>query len=260
MNKTTFFFLEIVICLFLSQSCKNQEFSMLEKDFKTLNIDNLEERTIYFGHQSVGKNILDGIEENQLNILINDDAKVTNPKGIIHSYIGENTNPFSKLEDFSKFVQENNSKIDTSLMKFCYVDFEENTDIESLFRKYSETYAYLEKLFPHITFAHITVPLVEQQKGIKALVKRILGRSVYGVEDNIVRHQFNELIRSKYQNVFDLAAIESTKPDGSKMEHKLNEQTYYSLYPGYTDDGGHLNLLGRKIASYELVNFLSNIK
>ena len=66
--------------------------------------------------------------------------------------------------------------------------------------------------------------------------------------DNIKRNAYNALLRETYQGkepVFDIAAIEATTQDGQPVSFSLKGQTYYSLNPAYTPDGGHLNEVGR---------------
>jgi hypothetical protein len=47
----------------------------------------------------------------------------------------------------------------------------------------------------------------------------------------------------------DLAAIESTKPDGTRVSGRYDNQGYFALYDGYASDVGHLNAVGSKIAA-----------
>jgi len=60
-------------------------------------------------------------------------------------------------------------------------------------------------------------------------------------------------------NIFDLAKIESTFPDGRRASFTKDGKTYYSMVPDYTYDGGHLNELGRKIAAEQLLFLLANL-
>ena len=51
--------------------------------------------------------------------------------------------------------------------------------------------------------------------------------------------QFNELLIKEYDGkepVFDLAEIESTRPDGRRETFTKDGKTYYSLIPDYTYD------------------------
>jgi hypothetical protein len=121
----------------------------------------------------------------------------------------------------------------------------------------------LKKRFPKTTFVHVTVPLTSSKTGLKPWVKRIIGREdPWGFEENIRRNQFNGLLRKGYQNkepIFDLAEIESTLPDGTRQTFSKDGNTYYSLIPDYSNDGGHLNELGRKIVAGELLLLLATL-
>ncbi|MBN2656333.1 MAG: hypothetical protein JXR86_04675 [Spirochaetales bacterium] len=164
------------------------------------------------------------------------------------------------MDAFSEIVNLNSKSFDIAMMKFCYVDIDETTDITLLFSQYKEMMDELESQFPDMTFAAVTAPLMERQGGFKSFVKKILGRKIYGRADNLKRHLFNNLIRENFDIVFDLAEIESTAPDGAKLRHEMNGQEYPSLYPGYTDDGGHLNKAGRENMAYGFLKFISEIQ
>jgi len=70
-------------------------------------------------------------------------------------------------------------------------------------------------------------------------------------------------MRQEYQengNLFDIAEIESTLPDGSKVTYDYMGNTYYALAPQYTNDGGHLNEAGRRIVvAQQLLLFLARL-
>jgi lysophospholipase L1-like esterase len=108
----------------------------------------------------------------------------------------------------------------------------------------------------------VTAPLTTVQTGIKARIKEIIGKPVGGYKDNIKREQFNEKLRKVYEGngpVFDLAAIESTYPDGTRAFFKAASGTYPFLVPEYTVDGGHLNAKGRKIVAEQLLIVLAKL-
>lgn len=237
--------------------------------------ENLSNKKIYFGHQSVGFNIIDGVEDIlkeypfiRLKIRENDKPG-SEGGGLIHSRVGQNVNPKSKIDDFSFKMQGIKSgKFDIAGFKLCYVDIHTQTDIESIFSQYKKTMAELAEKYPETIFIHFTVPLTSEPKGLKAfitsakgLVKRVLGK--VEMFDNTVKKKYNELIRKEYGSgghLFDLAAAESTGPDGRRMFYEKNGQQIYSLIPGYTEDGGHLNAEGRKFVAEQFLIFLANLK
>ena len=220
-------------------------------------LQNLASKKIYFGHQSVGFNIIDGINDIlsidgsgvKINIKETRDPNDFDVPIFAHSGIGRNREPISKIDDFKKLMESGiGNKVDIAFFKFCYVDVDENTNLEKIFKYYTDTISILEVEYPKVKFVHCTVPLTVIQGGVKAGIKRILGKSV-GEEDNMKRGIFNRMLKEKYgSRVFDLAGAESTYPDG-KIAY---------LIPAYSDDGGHLNKLGKQRVAEELIMFLSN--
>jgi hypothetical protein len=120
--------------------------------------------------------------------------------------------------------------------------------------------ARLKEDRPAITFVHVTVPLKSVQSGWKVWIKRLLGRPAGGAADNAKRNEFNELMRRSYSGhelLFDLAIIETTRPDGSRSTFRSGGTAYDQLAREYTDDGGHLNERGRRTVAGRLLVFLA---
>ena len=201
---------------------------------------------VYFGHQSVGANILQGVKE------------LGAPLAIKDEFLPENGEPLRKLENFAKAVGEG-SHYDIALMKFCYVDIDAGTDVQALFARYRATIAELQAKNPRTTFVHVTLPLTTIQTGPKALVKRLLGRAPYGTIENVRRAEYNSLLRRSYggrEPIFDIARIESTAPDGTVASVTWNGSTVPAMAAAYSDDGGHLNAAGRARAAREFLAVL----
>ncbi len=228
--------------------------------------------TVFFGHQSVGHNILDGIRDIvteypplALNVVETTDLAMFASPVFAHSRIGRNGAPFSKIDGFSTVLRRQGAaRADVAFMKFCYVDFTEQTDVQDVFARYVETFATLRASFPRTTFVHMTVPLTGDARNLtrvaKNAIKKLLGRHVFNYKDNIKINQFNDLLRGRYlgkEPVFDLASIESTHADGTRVMVREAGMTVYSLASEYTNDGGHLNERGRRIVALELLRFLA---
>jgi hypothetical protein len=225
---------------------------------------------LFFGHQSVGFNIIDGIRDvlttkggRGFTLTEARDLSIADGPGFYHSRIGQNGDPLGKIRDFEVIMRSGRKeRLDVAFMKLCYVDVGVDTDVMAIFEGYRDTMTRLKSDFPETMFVHFTVPLVARQKGIKPLLKRLLGRQVRGYDDNLAREKLNSLLRNEYSGkepLFDLALFESTRPDGSRSLLKLRGERYSALEDAYTDDGGHLNLNGRKVVAEQLLAFLAGI-
>jgi hypothetical protein len=227
----------------------------------------LSSRRVFFGHQSVGANILEGVSD-----LLTDasaDFRVVSavdshagsaPGELIEARIGENGDPVSKLRDFREILDSGvGQSVDVALMKFCYLDFGPQTDVTEVFESYRQEIRRLRERFPDLTLVHVTAPLTTGEPAARYWLKRALGKPTQrGV--NAKRSQFNELLRSEYAGtapVFDLARIESTRADGSRFYHRVGGDSVYALAPDWTDDGGHLNQMGRRLAAAQLLSVIA---
>ena len=229
----------------------------------TANLTAVARTRVFFGHQSVGMNVLEAVPG------IYADHGVSAPpieQGrtepganggfIAHQFIGENEKTLLKLEDFDRTMRGGMGRqVDVALMKFCYVDITTSTDVDALFARYRDTMAALERDFPDVTFIHVTVPLTTEPglfTELKIRLKTLLGRrDGRGQPANVARERLNALIRGEYagRHLFDLAAIESTKPDGTRVSGRYDNQRYFALYDGYATDMAFLNAVGSKIAA-----------
>ena len=59
--------------------------------------------------------------------------------------------------------------------------------------------------------------------------------------------------------LYDLAKIEATYPDGKVLSYSRHGKIQYTLIPTYTNDGGHLNEKGRRIAAAQLLILLADL-
>ena len=190
-----------------------------------------------------------------------DPASVQGP-GLYHAAIGQNGDPLAKIRDFDAIMRAGMAdKVDAAFMKLCYVDVGATTDVGAIFAAYRDALGRLKADFPRTTFLHFTVPIVARETGIKPALKRLLGRPVQGIEDNVTRERLNALLRAEYakdNTLFDLALVESTLADGSRAAYESAGTRYYAMQPGYTDDGGHLNKTGRRFVVERFIAFLAN--
>jgi len=230
----------------------------------------LSEKKLYFGHQSVGNNIISGIrdlmnEYPQINLNIVETSDPAELKfGIFaHSKVGKNMDPISKINGFERYMKKSlGGNADIAFFKFCYIDIDARTDVKTLFETYRVNMHALKRKFSKTKFIHVTIPLKVVQRGPRAWVKRLIGRPIGGYGGNIKRNLFNDLVREEYDKkepIFDLAMIESTYPDGKRMLFKHKGKLYSSLIPEYTHDGRHLDEKGRKVVAEQLLILLANI-
>ncbi|MFH1460556.1 MAG: hypothetical protein ABIG64_09350 [Candidatus Omnitrophota bacterium] len=226
----------------------------------------LASKKIYFGHQSVGFNIISGLEDileriPNMGLMIKETKQnndFSNPV-FAHSKIGKNKDPISKLDDFKAIMDSGvGAQVDIAFFKFCFVDVIEDTDINQVFQHYCQTFEYLENKYPQTTFIHFTVPLMTKNTGIKANILRLIGKKIWGDADNKKRNEFNALLQNKYGkniNFFNLAKFQAT----AKGQAELKSDEYY-LLKEYTDDGGHLNGKGRVRIAKKLLLLLIDIE
>jgi len=269
----------IIPFILFSISCNNGQ----NGDLNMLKIDkrifkDLSTKKIYFGHQSVGYNIIDGMRifsdvnlENKVNIKETDkDSDFTN--GVFgHSQIGINTVPESKINDFVKKIEGGlGDVVNIAFFKLCYVDINEKTDIDDLFSYYKKQMSILERTYPHVKFLHVTVPLKTNDRiplGIKQKIKHFI-KSIFGIDtgknenmkDNVMRNKFNELMKKNYSNIIDLASFQSQNIHGENCTFIYEGKQYQQLCNEYTIDSGHLNTEAKRIISIKFIIALMNIQ
>jgi len=240
--------------------------------------DKLSQKKIFFGHQSVGNNIIDGINKIELkkpyihlNIVRTKNKSDFNKPVFAHFAIGKNDYPLTKIKDFIQIMDNVlGNKVDICFMKFCFVDITSATDIENVFEKYQKNIRNLKAHFPKMIVVHFTVPLLKKEKvGVvlktKNFFRGLIGKkkdSFFSSSHNVVRNEYNRLLVNHYDGkepIFDLARLESTDPSGQRETFSSDGKDYCALVPAYTEDGGHLNEQGRKYIAEQLLIFLANL-
>lgn len=233
-------------------------------------LGHLSRSKVFFGHKSVGDNIISGIDHlcrinPNLNINIIETKNLTRSDTgyLAHAHLGQNKDPLSKTREFVETIKSNlDQPPDIAIHKYCYVDITSESDIRYIFREYREYMDSLIELYPNVIFAHSTVPLTTIQTGPKAWIKKAINKRPYGIDDNIARNKYNEILLDTYGHtgrVFDLAKHEAMHSSG-EHEHFKNDNTLYKcLNPALTDDGGHLNSIGKERISIEFLTFLESL-
>ena len=124
--------------------------------------DALSQKKIYFAHQSVGFNIIEGVEglaksNKKIGLSI---VETRDPGGFAkpvfaHSTIGQNLNPQAKYEDFMSVMKSGlGETVDTAFLKLCYVDVRKDADVQALFQLHKQTYRQLGEMFPEVQLVH----------------------------------------------------------------------------------------------------------
>ena len=224
---------------------------------------------IYFAHQSVGTNVVAGLERiareqpasGVRTVLTRDPSLLTAAPAFVHFLAGKNGDPDSKNADFIRLLDSRPAPDRAiAMLKYCYIDAETAQTAEQIFASYQRTIATIRERHPDVRIVHSTMPLTTVQVGARATIKRMIGR----IEDNRAvaakRHRYNELLRAAYltrEPVFDIADLESRRSDGTRSFFVANGDTIPTLAREWTWDGGHLNDRGQRLAAERLLTVLS---
>jgi hypothetical protein len=232
-------------------------------------LERLAHKRIYFGHQSVGYNLVDGLKavaaERSLPLRVVETRKASDlqPGTFAHSANGKNEEPLTKIRDFAQTLDGDlGANVDIAFFKFCYIDFTPGADVQKLFTEYRAALAHLRVAHPAVRFVHVTAPLTVVAAGPKAWLKGLLGKKPWGADANVVRERFNNLLRKEYggkEPLFDLAAVEASRPNGTVQTFRLDGASYPALTPAYASDGKHLNDAGARWAAAHLLATLASV-
>jgi hypothetical protein len=227
----------------------------------------LAQRRIYFGHQSVGQNIVDGIADvlrahPDIALRVVESKDFGSGPGFFHAKVGRNGYPLEKVDELLQ-VAERASGTDSgvAMVKLCYVDAQPNTDAQLLFDQYRQRMDRLRAMRPALTLVHFTMPLTVTESWTGILRKRLQGQWLER-DRNLVRARYNRLLLAHYQGkepVFDIARLESTRPDGSRLFFVRGADTVFTMVPEYAGDGNHLNEPTRRMVAEQLLVLLARL-
>jgi len=204
---------------------------------------------VYFGHHSVGRNILDGV------------ASLAKEAGVAVALqegpVGQNQDPASKFVDFEREALARD--VEVAVVKLCYVDFTPTTDAAALMKLYRGMVERVQTKKPALKILHVTPPLYARPTDFKSQAKRALGRELWEEQANLRRLEFADGQKATWapDTIFDLATVESTVPGGGRELHLVGNRQVPMLWPGYTDDGGHLNAAGQRVAAKAFLRALA---
>lgn len=258
----------LVFLIVLPVCCKGKAMNPLDAWYEILRgvpqqtWTELAQKRIFFGHQSVGQNIIEGLEKvlrryPEIGLTI---QEIPGPQSfqapmLAHSRIGQNRDPMGKINHFYELLRSGIGRsADIAFFKFCYVDIVQGTEIGELLGHFNEVISQLKSEFRGLIIIPTTVPLTNKRPGLKAWLKRRLGLEPDFKADNIMRNIVNEQIRKTYgPAIWDLADIEASTAGGSKTTFSERHEVYHLLNPSYTSDGGHLNDVGSQIVAIDLL-------
>jgi lysophospholipase L1-like esterase len=232
-------------------------------------VASLATKKIFFGHESVGNNIVQGIRglisadpRLKINIVKSADPQSIPAPAFVEFEIGRNGDPRSKNDGFAAILEKGmGAQGGIAMFKYCYVDIDSSTNVPKMFEDYRAEINTIKAKYPALKIVHITVPLTTVEPTTKAWIKNMLGRTTTQ-NINVKRNEFNNLLRKTYSGVdpiFDLAQVESTQSDGSRSYFTRDGKKIYKLASEFTTDGGHLNEAGRKAAAEALLEVLAKL-
>lgn len=235
----------------------------------TVALSLLQHKRIYFGHQSVGANIIEGIrglcrsDQLGLNIVESSQPQAYAAPIFGHSRIGRNQEPRSKIDAFAEILNAGlGNKVDMALLKFCYVDVADGSDVTGLFGYYHSVMTQLANAYLYTRFIHVTMPITVMPSLMRRFIGGLRRRRNRAAYDNLARADYNRLVIQAYagrQPVFDLAAAESTAASGRMLRHSLHGREFYTLVPAYSSDGRHLSETGRRVVASEFLKYLAAV-
>lgn len=210
-------------------------------------------RKVWFGHHSVGSDVLEGVaslvREEAIDLVISEGP------------LGENGKPLEKFRDFER--ESITSDAELVLMKLCYADFTPASDAPALVDAYVAAVARIRAARPGIRIVHVTPPLTAREVDSWARLSRALGRPVWGDGANLRRLEFAEGVAMHFpgEPLFDLGLLESTRDDGVREIHSVagvgGARMVPFLWSGWSRDGGHLNDDGKRMAARALLRTLA---
>lgn len=257
---------------------KNMSLSLQTDAVQANKWESLAAKKIYFGHKSVGYNIIEGIQDlmkknPKIKFNIQETVDLSSFKNGVfaHAQNGENGNPESKINSFALTIRTGIGKqADIAFFKFCYVDFNENTNVKDVFSHYIKAMADLKKKYPKVVFLHATVPLTTEEgflgvkDRVKDVIKKFIGRTTYAEKialSNIKRNDYNKYLLKEYGKgqVIDIAEYESIGPDGKQHLSQNSGPEHPIMAPANTFDGGHLSEEGRIRVADKILAQLANM-
>ena len=241
---------------------------------------------MFFGHNSVGGEIVDGLGSVVQNLRI-----ISHSRSLISSngaaYFNQNGSRQPGLLNVStydlyrnygqarqsvelfveqvRFIINGNAtipgqRLDIVFLKFCFYAFYDMTDEQAdlLFDYYATQMDALQSQYPELIVVHFTQTI------------RPCGnfQNIYDANTRSMHYRSRMLERYGHTGrVFDLALIEATAPNGQVNHCSYRDNAgnpvlglYQSYAPSSTSNDGHLSTAGRQAVARRLADFLANVR
>jgi hypothetical protein len=225
------------------------------------------QRTVYFGHQSVGSSVCAGVQglakdfALQLRLVQTREPESVSGPAFVHFLAGQHRDYASKNAAVLRLLEsETRARNPVVLLKYCYGDITYPREYNLLFDAYRDTVDTIEFEHPDVTFVHTTIPLTTVESGFKARTKQYLGRTSRR-DAAIARHRYNELVRAEFglsELIFDVARVQATGPDGLVAGFNVGGSMIETLASENTADGTDLNVRCGRVAAAALLDVLSD--
>lgn len=193
----------------------------------------LRSANVLWGHQSVGRDLIGGA--NALGFPFTTVSAAAD-YGRVHlgeALIAENRDPERKIRSFNElFVGRTiGSAVQVAAFKFCWIDFNSDTDLDALLTHYTQAVEQAQQRYPTVRFFHVTPPITSDEP-----------------RENRIRVEFGRRLRERFAAravVLDLSEIQSTRDDGSRCVRDRAPV----LCDTYRSDEGHFNPDGARRAA-----------
>ncbi|MBI2892535.1 MAG: hypothetical protein HYY06_03220, partial [Deltaproteobacteria bacterium] len=191
-------------------------------------------RRLFWGHQSVGENLIQG--SSALGYSWGEASRASDyDEGTTwgHGSIGENGDPEGKIRAFVSLMDDAGlaDAVDAASFKFCWIDFEQGTNVAALLDDALAAVAGVEARHPDLRILLVTPPLTTDEPALNAMRwdygRRMLDRAS---DDHVV---------------FDLAAVISTDSRGQACTSGGARR----LCDEWASDNGHLTEAGSERAA-----------
>lgn len=222
---------------------------------------------LFFGHQSVGSDVLHGVREQAgaravplITLTSSQEPAAAQADTVLHAKLGTNGDPASKLAAFESTLSAGiATQVDCAMFKLCYVDITTRAAAEATWQEYATAMERIESTYPLLRVLHCTVPLRALPSGVYATLRRVFGHRHAELDRNRAREAFNDRLRARFpqERLFDLALAESRRSNGERC---IGSERVPGLVPAYTHDGGHLNMLGRRVMANAFLDFFDSLK